>query len=328
MSFGGGSSTPATSSSTSLRDLPDWIEKPAQQNIARAQMVADLGYVPNYGLDVAAFSPMQTSAMQNTANAASAFGLGAPTDVMAGMPQATTNNLGFSGYSSGDLFDKSLAELAARRPAQFLGMQQMFTDPVTGVASVPTAMDVLLNPKSTDAQIQALTGTYTQPSVGGNYDNGYDPNADNRTPLELYQDSLKWLAGDAGWMQDLVRGGAEGGSVVAAGLGALADWASKSGVEHYIENSGILGGNDYGVTYQGDNIATKNKELADRMGWAYIPPPRVHSGGSLMAYDPDYYYTGGSSGNSTSSNYYLGGAETNSFGQTAGDIESHSGGAG
>ena len=126
MSSGGGSTT------TQSTQLPSWLEDAAKQNLARSQYVAKLGYVPNYGLDVAGFTPMQTSAMQNTADAASAFGLGAPTDAMAGMPATQTNSSGFTGYSSGNLFDTSLTELANRRPAQYAAMQGMFVDPLTG----------------------------------------------------------------------------------------------------------------------------------------------------------------------------------------------------
>ena len=124
MSSGGGSTTTQT--------LPSWLEDAAKQNLARSQYVAKLGYVPNYGLDVAAFSPMQQSSMQNTADAASAFGLAAPSNAMAGMPQTYTDANGFTGYSSGNLFDTSLTELANRRPAQYSAMQGMFVDPLTG----------------------------------------------------------------------------------------------------------------------------------------------------------------------------------------------------
>ena len=226
MSSGGGSNT-STQSSTSNVELPAWLDTAAQKNVARAQQVADIGYTPYYGLDVAGFSPMQTSAMQNTANAASAFGLGAPTDVMAGMPKTTTNNLGFTGYSSGDMFDTALAQLAANRPAQYLGIQQQFTDPVTGVASIPTAMDVLTNPDYTDAQIQALYGSYGGRNSSSNSDIE-GGSSDERSPLEVYQDSLKWLAGDGGWIQDNI--GKAG--LIGTGLNKLADWGSEYAVEN------------------------------------------------------------------------------------------------
>lgn len=280
---GGGGTTVQTQSGTSEVKLPAWLENAAQKNIARAQMVADIGYVPNYGLDVAAFSPMQQSAMQNTADAASAFGLGAPKDVMAGMPKTTTNNLGFTGYSSGDMFDTALAELAANRPAQFLGIQQMFTDPVTGVASVPTAMETLLDPNSTDAQIQALYGTVPSSGITAN-SNGNDLGLPDRTPLEVYQDSLAWMAGDTGWVQDnLAKAGLTGQLIT-----GLADLTSKMGINSYQNANGLKDGSmsKYGVSYSGDDgYSTTNKTLAERMGWNYIEPPTVFSNTGFSTYE-------------------------------------------
>jgi hypothetical protein len=130
MSSGGGSTT------TQSTQLPSWLEDAAKSNLARAGYVSQIGYVPQYGLDVAGFTPMQQSAMQNTANAASAFGLAAPTDAMAGMPAQQTNNLGFSGYSSGALFDDYLSNLAAQRPAQYDAINAQFIDPYSGQAGV------------------------------------------------------------------------------------------------------------------------------------------------------------------------------------------------
>ncbi|NBT30999.1 MAG: hypothetical protein EBT13_03590 [Rhodobacteraceae bacterium] len=67
-------------SSTTEVKIPEWIESAAQRNLNRADEVSQLGYVPYYGPDVAAFSPMQEAAMRNTAGAASAFGLAAPSN--------------------------------------------------------------------------------------------------------------------------------------------------------------------------------------------------------------------------------------------------------
>jgi hypothetical protein len=127
MSSGGGTTTQVTKN-----ELPAWLQDAAKGNLARADYVSQLGYVPQYGLDVAGFTPMQTSAMQNTADAASAFGLSAPTNAMAGMPAQQTNNLGFSGYSSGALFDDYLSNLAAQRPAQYEAINSQFLNPITG----------------------------------------------------------------------------------------------------------------------------------------------------------------------------------------------------
>lgn len=129
MSSGGGTTT------VQKTELPQWLQDAAQSNLARADYVSQLGYVPQYGLDVAGFSDMQNSAFQNTADAASAFGLGAPSNANAYMPAQQTNNLGFSGYSSGALFDDYLSNLQANRPAQYEALNSMFIDPYTGGAN-------------------------------------------------------------------------------------------------------------------------------------------------------------------------------------------------
>mgnify|MGYP003644267725 CR=1 FL=1 len=45
-----------TSGST---EIPAWLENAAIENINKARDVSQIGYVPYYGPDVAAFSPMQ-----------------------------------------------------------------------------------------------------------------------------------------------------------------------------------------------------------------------------------------------------------------------------
>lgn len=127
-SFLGGSQTTKT-------EIPAWLENAAQQNLARADYASQIGYTPYYGPDVAAMTPNQIAAMQNTGGAAQAFGLAAPSDPMAGMPQAQDFG-GVQGYSSGGLFDQALAELAARRPGQYQAIQNMFIDPVTGAPAM------------------------------------------------------------------------------------------------------------------------------------------------------------------------------------------------
>ena len=119
-----------TSGST---QIPAWLENAAIENINKARDVSQIGYVPYYGPDVAAFSPMQQQSMQSTGNSASAFGL-APQgfDAMAGMPQAQTFAGGLQGYSSAPLYEQSLDKLFANAPAQYNAMNSMFIDPFTG----------------------------------------------------------------------------------------------------------------------------------------------------------------------------------------------------
>lgn len=121
-----------TSGST---EIPAWLESAAIENINKARDVSQIGYVPYYGPDVAAFSPMQQQSMQSTGNAASAFGL-APQgfNAMAGMPQAETFAGGIQGYSSAPLYEQSLDKLFANAPAQYRAMNSMFIDPFTGAA--------------------------------------------------------------------------------------------------------------------------------------------------------------------------------------------------
>lgn len=111
--------------------VPAWLEEAAQRNLGRADELAQIGYTPYYGPDVAAMTPMQMAAMQGTNTAASAFGM--PTvDPMAGMP-AATNYGGMPAYSSGGLYDQALAELERRMPGQFAALRAPFIDPVTGM---------------------------------------------------------------------------------------------------------------------------------------------------------------------------------------------------
>lgn len=117
--------------STTSVEIPEWLEIPARRNIARADEIARIGYVPYYGPDVAAMTPMQIAAGGNINQAASAFGLGAPTSATAGMPEAM-NYGGMGAYSSAPLYEQSLAELQSRAPGQYAALRAPFIDPITG----------------------------------------------------------------------------------------------------------------------------------------------------------------------------------------------------
>ena len=122
-------------SQTTEVQIPQWLEDAARENIARGSDVAKLGYTPYYGPDVAAMTPMQVAAAQNINQGASAFGLAAPSDPMAGMPQAQTFAGGVQGYSSGPIYDQSLEMLKQNRPGQYDAITGMFIDPQTGLSS-------------------------------------------------------------------------------------------------------------------------------------------------------------------------------------------------
>ena len=119
-------------STESKVEVPKWLEEQTKQNLQRAQDVASIGYTPYYGAEVAAFNPMQQAGFQNTADASRAFGMSAPTDAMAGMPQAQDFGGGVMGYSSAPLFEDAMSRFRDARPAQANLIDSFFIDPVGG----------------------------------------------------------------------------------------------------------------------------------------------------------------------------------------------------
>lgn len=116
-------------SQTTQVTIPPWVREAAQNNLARADRISEIGYVPYYGPDVAAFQPSQTAAFQNTANAAGAFGMQGG---MPNMPEAQTFAPGVQGYSSAPVLEAAMEELQVRRPGQFNAINSMFIDPYSG----------------------------------------------------------------------------------------------------------------------------------------------------------------------------------------------------
>jgi len=151
MSGGKGGST------SSSVEIPEYIEKAAQRNLNKAERISQLGYVPYYGPDVAAFTPMQQAAFQNTADVAGAFGMGAPTsqqNIMGGMGAPTQYAGGVSGYSSAPLYEQSLNELAMQRPAQKAYMDSFFINPYSGAPGSNAPMPIDYNMYPTYAETQ------------------------------------------------------------------------------------------------------------------------------------------------------------------------------
>jgi hypothetical protein len=108
-------------------EMPEWAQRASQDAIALAKAGGEIGYMPLYGPDVAAFTPMQQAGMQGAYDAASAYGL-APmgADAMAGIPAPRDFGGGLMGYSSGDLFEQARAEFEARNPRQAAAFNKMF----------------------------------------------------------------------------------------------------------------------------------------------------------------------------------------------------------
>lgn len=127
--------------------VPEFVTDAGKFGVDRAKQLAEIGYMPYYGPDVAALSPMQYAGMQNTNQSAGAFGMAAPgygggmqsqgggqgaqMDPMTGLPMAQ-NFGGTMAYSAGPMYDEALAQLEQRRPGQYEAFDSMFVDPQTG----------------------------------------------------------------------------------------------------------------------------------------------------------------------------------------------------
>lgn len=141
-------------SKTQKSEVPGFVTEGGNFGVDRAMDLAQMGYMPYFGPDVAALSPMQYSGMQNTNSAAQAFGMAAPAmgggqpaqaaqaggqaggpaaiDPLTGLPSMAGNYGGMQAYSSGDLYQGAIDQLAQRRPGQFAAYENMFIDPQAG----------------------------------------------------------------------------------------------------------------------------------------------------------------------------------------------------
>lgn len=112
-------------SSTQENNINKDLAKAAKPLIKKAGKMAEMPYIPNRGIQFAAFSPMQEAGFQNTASAANAFGL-ANAGGATGMPPPQVSQEGYRGYSTGGLLDQILA--ASATPQQQRAIQQ-FVNP-------------------------------------------------------------------------------------------------------------------------------------------------------------------------------------------------------
>ena len=134
-------------------NLPKFLETGLQQSIGMGRDVSQMGYVPYYGPDVAAFSPMQQAAFEGTNQMAGAFGM--PTAQGQYMPEPTTYDGGVQGYSSAPVFEQAQQALQQNAPGQYDYLNSFNIDPMTG------------QPGSRAASQQQVALEMTKPSSGG-----------------------------------------------------------------------------------------------------------------------------------------------------------------
>ena len=191
-------------STSSQVSVPQYVEDAARANLAKADLLAQIGPVTNYGPDVAAFSPMQEDAFRNTAASADALGLGGGRSLidtysatgrqmggigsgsfeagsLSGMPEAKTFAGGIRGYSSAPLFEQSMRELKFRKPGQYAALNAPFIDPVTGASpdypyTGSTGAGIMANNNLSD--MERLNRGGTQSNSFAPDDNAFDPFAD------------------------------------------------------------------------------------------------------------------------------------------------------
>lgn len=214
--------------STTEVKIPEWLESAAQESLGRGQAVANLGYTPYYGPDVAAMTPMQAAAGQGISSAAGAFGLpGGGMTGMEGMPAPQTFAGGVQGYSSGNLFDQSVNELRRRRPGQYDAMMGMFVNPQTGAA--PPSFKGNVVPPTPSAPPKAKP----KPNTGGGGDyGGYGNMASKPSP-----------SGSGGYtgISDMFDGGGPGHSGDKFSGGPLSGAANRAGISPVGRDGGGMG---------------------------------------------------------------------------------------
>lgn len=133
------------------QSIPKWLEDSVKSNLEKARLTGEIGYIPYYGPQVAALSPMQQSAMQNTMGAMSAFGM-APQGAQykSSLPEPMTMG-GVTGYGSGDLYSQAVAEAARRDPAQaerYMRAMGVTSGTAPGAGQTPVQIDPRLDQSS------------------------------------------------------------------------------------------------------------------------------------------------------------------------------------
>lgn len=135
MSGGGGKGGSRTQ--TQEVKLPEWVNREGQENVRLARAISKIGPIlaPEELPTTAAFTPMQLASMENTGQAAAAFGTaGGNLSPMAGMPVPTQFAGGITGYSAAPMTTAALQGWQADAPAQYDFVRSFWNDPVSGVA--------------------------------------------------------------------------------------------------------------------------------------------------------------------------------------------------
>lgn len=105
--------------------------------LEQAGQIADMPFMPNRGIQFAAFNPMQLAGFGNTDLAANAFGLGS-SGGSTGLPDPIVQD-GISGYGTGGIYDAAVSQ--SLPPAYLDYLNQFFINPQTGLSNSPPSGD-------------------------------------------------------------------------------------------------------------------------------------------------------------------------------------------
>ena len=134
-------------SKTTEKAIPDYLTEASENAVDKAQQIANMRYMANPNLRVAALTPQQEAAMNANIGAASSFGLIAPNSMTAGdgLPEAETVN-GIKGYSSIGNFQHALDEARRLYPEEMAKYDALYNNPQQ---SAPVAQPQSVAPATT-----------------------------------------------------------------------------------------------------------------------------------------------------------------------------------
>lgn len=158
-------------SKQSTASIPGWLEDAATEMLDRSVSLGKTGYMPYAGPEVAALTPDQLAARENTNRAASAFGMSVGG---LGTPGATDFGNGIWGHSSLPLYQQQMDYMRENRPGQLDYYQGHFIDPVTGA---PSAYD-----QAQAAQMQPQQPMFSPYRDSDDGSNGRDMNGFQGSP--------------------------------------------------------------------------------------------------------------------------------------------------
>jgi len=117
----------ASGSETSTTAVPQYLEDASRYNLNRGADAANIGYVPKYGPDVAALTPLQLASINNLSQNANAFGMaGGNVTGGSGMPDPMQFAGGINAYSSAPAFQEMVSNLQANNPDKYNQIENYF----------------------------------------------------------------------------------------------------------------------------------------------------------------------------------------------------------